>query len=128
MYKTTLKLSQRINTGNWHPSYVGDTLITADYGRLYKCVVTYEDVITYSSEERGEWSGRDWDEVPNDEGDGELLVKVEEITEEEYRKIMKDLSSITPELKGGLHIYGHVVVHLSKVRKRNRAAHRRKTE
>ena len=128
MNQTTLKLSQRIKIGNWRPLCTGDTLITADMGKLYQCVVTDTDVITYSSEERGEWSGRDWDEVPNDEGDGELLVKVEEITEEEYRKIMKDLSSITPELKGGLHIYGHVVVHLSKVRKRNRAAHRRKKE
>lgn len=128
MNKTTLKLSQRINTSNWHPSCIGDTLITADYGKLYRCVVTHEDVITYSAEERSGWSGMDWDEVPHDEGDGELFVKVEEITEEEYRKIMNGLSTITPERDGGMRIYGHVVVHHSVIRKRNRAKHRRMKE
>lgn len=128
MNNRSLKLSQRINTGNWRPFYTGDTLITADMGKLYKCVVTDTDVIRYSSEERSEWSGRDWDEVPNDEGDGELIVKVEEITEEEYRKIMNGLSNITPELIGGLRVYGHVVVARSKIKKRNRVVHRRKTE
>lgn len=128
MYKTTLKLSQRIKTGNWNPSSIGDTLITADYGRLYRCVVTHEDVITYSAEERSEWSGMDWDEVPHDEGDGELYVKVEEITDEEYRKIMNSLSSITPERDGGSRIYGHTVVQHSVIRKRNRTLNRRKKE
>jgi hypothetical protein len=90
MYKLSIILNKPIDTGTWHPTSKGDMLYTIDQGKPYRCIVTKEDIITNSHEG---WGDLDWDELPNDEGDGDLYVDVEDMPQDEYRQIKAYFSS-----------------------------------